>query len=132
MTNQEILENAPIGAWCVDKTDSYFDSFGNKLNKQGDWGLSDESPVEPRCIKDIERIVELENTLHERTINASKRIVELEQVLEEICYDMECEIENKYQCLRGYASSEANRKRDLSVVVEARKALSQTKELDNG
>ena len=61
MTDQEILDNAPEGASVSDITGEYFDEYNNHLNKQGFWSEKDTSPVSPRSLKDIRRIVELEN-----------------------------------------------------------------------
>ena len=60
MTDQEILDNAPEGASVSDITGEYFDEYNNHLNKQGFWSEKDTSPVSPRSLKDIRRIVELE------------------------------------------------------------------------
>ena len=60
MTDQEILDNAPEGASVSDITGEYFDEYNNHLNKQGFWSEKDTSPVSPRSLEDIRRIVELE------------------------------------------------------------------------
>ena len=60
MTNQKILDNAPKGAGVFDITGEYFDEYNNHLNKQGFWSQKDTSPVSPRSLEDIRRIVELE------------------------------------------------------------------------
>jgi hypothetical protein len=65
MNNQEIIDNKPKGEddYFVDITGEYFDEFGNHLNSKGLWSDSDTSPVSPRSLADIKRIVELEKEL---------------------------------------------------------------------
>ena len=60
MTDPEVLDNAPKGAGVFDITGEYFDEYNNHLNKQGFWSQKDTSPVSPRSLEDIRRIVELE------------------------------------------------------------------------
>lgn len=115
MTNQEILDSAPEG-WTHVTDGTYLQFTGIWLRYESgcpeitsckewvsDIDINDCENIRSRA--DIERIVELENTLHERTINASKRIIELENKLEkakefsafqsEVVANSEKEIEQK-------------------------------------
>lgn len=61
MTDQEIIDSAPEGASVSDITGQYFDEYNNHLNSQGFWSEKDTSPISPRSLVDIKRIIELES-----------------------------------------------------------------------
>ena len=73
MNNQKILDDAPEGAGVSDITGEYFDEYNNHLNKQGFWSEKDTSPVSPRSLADIKRIVELEKALSDLIERAAQR-----------------------------------------------------------
>jgi len=110
MTNQQIIAKAPSG-W------THYDGVYLRHKQYSRWSVYSPSNQWETLLLGIDSRAGI------RSREDIERIVELEQALEEVCYDMEWEIENKYQAIRGYASSEVNRKRDLSVVEEARKLI---------
>jgi hypothetical protein len=65
MSNQEILDNAPVGEGIdlVDITGEYFDEHCNHLDSRGLWSPHNIGPVSPRSLADIKRIVELESIM---------------------------------------------------------------------
>lgn len=69
MNNQKIIDSAPKGENpdVVDITGAYFDEHCNHLNSEGFWSELDITPVGPRSLADIKRIVELELMLIHRT-----------------------------------------------------------------
>ena len=69
MTDQDILDNAPEGASVSDITGQYFDEYNNHLNSRGFWSEKDTSPISPRSLVDIKRIIELEaNQMRAETV----------------------------------------------------------------
>jgi len=69
VNNQKIIDSAPKGENpdVVDITGAYFDEHCNHLNSEGFWSELDITPVGPRSLADIKRIVELELMLIHRT-----------------------------------------------------------------
>jgi hypothetical protein len=65
MSNQEILDNAPVGEGIdlFDITGEYFDEHCNHLDSRGLWSPHNIGPVSPRSLADIKRIVELESIM---------------------------------------------------------------------
>ena len=60
-TDQEIIDNAPEGAVCIDVDNDYFNANGDMWSDYcKDWDFHDTPEIPIRSLADIKRIVELE------------------------------------------------------------------------
>jgi hypothetical protein len=102
--NKVILANAPEGADSdvVDITGAYFDEHCNHLNSEVFWSELDITPVSPRSLADIARIVELEKE--------KQAIVEQHDMWKNQWHELNCsllsrDLEQQLQILKKYANT---------------------------